>query len=389
MASHPFEEKDSGSSSTSGKKIADGKDEEADSSVREATPKYRIALHHWGAEGSIGESIADELKQLGHEVRRLLVSDPVRTDVDIVFTYAPYGRWMQIPRQLSRIPEKERPFLVHWNTEGLPPPFVPPAILKTIGGIRSWLDEIIQRFTANTASPAVTNLDGFFKHRMLRYRYIGDYLQARRLKIPFLLVDISDLYARRYARMDIESINVPFGTSSRWYADLDLPRDIDVLWIGSHGSWRRSRQLERIGRALARHGVRFHMVDGREVPFVHGDERTVLLNRTKIVLNLMRTPYDDNTLRHFIAMPNRALVVSEPMLRHNTDLLPDVHYVEAPLADLPETIRKYLDDEDLRTEIVERAYAATTGELSMKHMIGRILYAVSKRLSQPSTEIPN
>ncbi|HUF37480.1 MAG TPA: glycosyltransferase [Anaerolineales bacterium] len=343
-------------------------------------PLYKIALYHWTTDGSIGESIAHELRSSGHQVRSLLVHDPIPTDMEIVFTFAPYGRWLHVPRQLSQIPAGRRPFLIHWNTEGLPPSNMPQAFQKTVGLLRSRFDETVQALTANAGLPGARTLDGFFKHRMLRYRYIGDYLQAQRLGIPFLLADISDLYARRFAKMGIECVNVPFGSSSRWHADLDLPRDIDVLWIGSHGSWRRTRLLDRIREALDERGIRFHIIDGRAAPFVHGYERTALLNRTKIVLNLMRTPYDDNTLRHVIAMPNRALVVSEPMLRHNPYLLPGVHYVEAPVDALPDTIRYYLENDDRREELTGAAHRLTTGELTMAEMIRRILSAVNLRI---------
>jgi hypothetical protein len=194
------------------------------------------------------------------------------------------------------------------------------------------------------------------------------------------MADISALHTRRLSEMGIDCINVPFGSASDWYADLELERDIDVLWIGSHGSWRRSRELERIGEALARRNIRFQRIDGRSAPFVHGADRTHILNRTKIVLNVMRTPYDDNTLRHFIAMPNRALVVSEPMLRHNTDLVPGIHYIEAPLPDLADAIEHYLQHDAERKEFVDRAHAICTGELVMQRMIQRILSAVSERV---------
>jgi hypothetical protein len=51
------------------------------------------------------------------------------------------------------------------------------------------------------------------------------------------------------------------------------------------------------------------MVDNEERPFVFREERTALLNRTKIALNLTRTWYDDNLVRFGIVAPNQALVV--------------------------------------------------------------------------------
>jgi hypothetical protein len=344
------------------------------------TPGYRISLYHWTTDGSIGESIAFELKQLGHDVRSLLIHEPVDPDADIVFTFAPYGRWMHIPRQLSRMPSERRPFLIHWNTEGLPPPNLPLLIQSNLSRMRSRFDESLLALKKTAHGPLVDSLDGFFRYRMLRYRYVGDYLRTQRLGIPFLLVDISALHTQRFERMGVPCINVPYGSSSRWHADLNLDRDIDVLWIGSHGSWRRTRELNRIEKALADRNIRFHIVDGRAAPFVHGEERTTLINRSKIVLNLMRTSYDDNTLRHFIAMPNRALVVSESMLKHNLQLKPGVHYVEAPLAEIPDVIRFYLDHDDLRAELVENACRETTQELTMHHSVRKIICAASKRI---------
>ncbi len=320
------------------------------------------------------------MERAGHRVRCLLPEEPVCDEADIVFTYAPYGRWMQIPRQLSRMPAERRPFLIHWNTEGMAPPYLPLQMVKRLGLLRSRLDEHLGAYAGTSPSAFLRNIDGFSRHRILRYRYLGDYLQLQKMGIPFLLAEISALHSGLLERLGVNCLHVPIGSSLQWYADLDLPRDIDVLWIGSHGSRRRFKLLKKMQAALQARGIRFHVADGQQAPFVHGDERTVLLNRSKIVLNLMRTPYDDNTLRHFIAMPNRALVISEPMLRHNPALQPGTHYIEASLREIPDTIRYYLDHDELRAEIVERAHRVTTGSLSMENMVQRILRAAAEKI---------
>jgi hypothetical protein len=58
------------------------------------------------------------------------------------------------------------------------------------------------------------------------------------------------------------------------------------------------------------------MADNEENPFIFGETRTAFLNRAKITLNITRTWYDDNFSRFAYAVPNRSLVVSEPLLPH-------------------------------------------------------------------------
>jgi hypothetical protein len=114
------------------------------------------------------------------------------------------------------------------------------------------------------------------------------------------------------------------------------------------------------------------VVDGVEHPYVFGEDRIILLNRTKIVLNLLRTPWDDNSMRYCLAAPNRALVVTEPTLPH-TDFTPGVHLVEAPAEQITDTICYYLAHEEERCQIVDRAYQLVTTELTMAKSAAQIL----------------
>ncbi len=103
-----------------------------------------------------------------------------------------------------------------------------------------------------------------------------------------------------------------------------------------------------------------------------GEERTILLNRTKIVLNILRKPWDDNSQRYFIAAPNRALIVTESTFPH-TPFLPGHHIVEVPLEKIASTICYYLEQEELRKEIVDNAYRLVMNDLTMENSIIKIM----------------
>jgi hypothetical protein len=94
------------------------------------------------------------------------------------------------------------------------------------------------------------------------------------------------------------------------------------------------------------------------------EERRILLNRTKIALNISRQPWEDSSLRYFVVAPNRAMIVTEPTLPH-TPFTPGVHLVEAPI----EQIGRYdllLSDSRGRTT-ANRGAILSTGHKQLDH----------------------
>jgi hypothetical protein len=191
-------------------------------------------------------------------------------------------------------------------------------------------------------------------------------------------VDFSKIYAALHSAHGLPTLAVPWGATRSWSADLGLERNIDVLWMGARAGRRRSDLLDRVRRELGRLGIDMYIADNEEHAFIFGDERTHMLNRAKITLNLTRTWYDDNYLRFPIVMPNRSLVVSETLLPHCTDYVAGQHYVSASVAQLPETIHYYLVHEAERLQIVENAYQLVTTELTLTNCVGRIMAALAQ-----------
>ena len=254
---------------------------------------YRCAVVQWADADGIALSLGAELRELGHEVQYFRFDAPVPACVDVVLTFAPYGRLLQIPRQISAVPVHERPRFVHWNFEGLPHPSLPWPLIQAMASWRSWVDRLNdaetpwQRFLVKNPPLSWVN------RKLHKFRYVGDYYYAYRHGWIDLLVESSQIHVQFFRRHGLPANFVPWGTSPAWHADLKLPRDIDVLWMGTRRTRRRSDMLDQVRRGLAARGVQMYVVDNVEQPFVYEAERTELLNRAKITLSLLPTRWDN------------------------------------------------------------------------------------------------
>jgi spore maturation protein CgeB len=106
-----------------------------------------------------------------------------------------------------------------------------------------------------------------------------------------------------------------------------------------------------------------------------------LLNRTKILLNLARTPGEFPDLRLILGMANKALVISEPIYRPDP-FVPGQHFVSVSIDEMPEKIRYYLAHDEERASISERAHELITQDVTMERSVSRILDLISVRAHQ-------
>lgn len=345
-----------------------------------STNTYRIAIVKWADSDGIAEAIHHELIKLGHQTVYFRFDQPVPTEVDIVFSFAPYGRMIQIPYQLSKLPPEKRPLFLHWNTENYPDPRLPWFYVSTVARLRSWLDRLNDAEASWKRTLLKIPPFSRFKHgqRFTRFRLMGEYHYAYRKGWLDLFFESSALYAERHQRHGVPAIFIPWGTVADWHEDLNLERDIDVLWMGKRRTKRRSDMLNLIERELTAKGYHVYIADNEKNPFVYGDERTRMLNRAKITLNL-ESKWHDNALpyRFHIAAANRSLVASEKLLPHYYSVCqPGRHYVSAPPADLVKTLLYYLENTQEREEIVDNAYHLLTTELTIGKSIKKILQAI-------------
>ena len=337
-----------------------------------------VAIPYGNERNGIAEVISDELNALGYQPVHFQIGSLIPENAEVVFSFGPYGNFLTIPRQLAKMHPNRKPIFVHWNTEGIPDLRIPWKIMSSIAGWRSWLGRIQDSRNGSARLPGNERLSSLNESRMLRFRYLGDYYYAHRRGWLDIFADTSEIYAEIHRRHGLPTIVAHWGATLQWYKDLGLDRDIDVLWMGTRGTKRRSTILDRVRRELESNGVRMHVADGKENPFIFGDERIYYLNRSKITLNITRTWYDDNFSRIALATPNRSLIVSESVLPHCQSFIAGTHYVSVPIERLAETILYYLDHEEERLRIVENAYQLVTTKLVFRESIKSIMEAVNQ-----------
>ena len=279
--------------------------------------------------------------------------DPLPGHADAIFVFGPFGTLAPLIRQLDGCEPGSRPALVLLQGEQLPNPDRPEWLVNRLGDLRSALEMKAYRRQEDGSWQVRPGWERVIRSG-LRLRYHGDLRRLRRLGLLNGLMVWSRWTADYLNDRGFPCVPLPPQYNPAWGADLQLERDIPVLWLGKAGSARRARNLQRVRSDLRSRGIDLLVVDGREHPYVFGQDRTRLLNRTRIVLNLLREKWDNNSLRFQLAAHNGALVVGEPTLPH-TAFEPGLHWVAAPVDELAETIACYLENEEERARIAGRA----------------------------------
>jgi hypothetical protein len=335
----------------------------------------RVAIVTWTPGEEVGLAIRDGLCDLGFQTGFFEAGGAVAKGVDVVFSFGPSGRLLPVLRQLRDVPLGERPLFVHWNTEQIPDLRIPWEVVTRLGALRSWAERLYDRFPFLWQMPVLARAPD----KMTRFRYVGDYHYAYRQGWLDLLVESSEIYASLYRRHGLDVLFVPWGTAAAWYDDVDIERDIDVLWMGKRRTKRRSRWIDRIRSQLAARGLTMCVVDNVERPFVYGAERTELLNRSKITLNLLPRWHDDAfSYRFHVAAGNRSLIVSEPIVPHCSVYRAGVHYVSAPAESMVDTLVYYLEHDPERQAITDAAYRLVTERMTFSSSVRAIMEAVDE-----------
>jgi spore maturation protein CgeB len=103
-----------------------------------------------------------------------------------------------------------------------------------------------------------------------------------------------------------------------------------------------------------------------------GRERTELLNRARISLNMVSYPWDFPGARFLLSIGCGALVVSEP-LENPGPYRAGEHFVQAEVADLPKIIAYYVAHEAEREALTRSAFRFVTCELTLKSSMAHIM----------------
>jgi hypothetical protein len=276
---------------------------------------------------------------------------------DLVWIQGNANWYPRLCRQLQEAPN--RPKVVIWHTEPLPPP---PE--SGLGRPRLSMREIAKILLRDRrATDPYTNA--------ARLRRLG------RMGLPDVLAVSSRGRQTYLASRGVQSEFVPLGYSPQVHGkDLRLERNIDVLFLGQM-----VRRRKKLVAQIAQAGVTMRAEGSWSSPATWGQNRTELLNRTTILLNLSRFPGEFAGLRLILGMCNGAMVISEPMYRPDP-FVPGEHYIEAAAGQMPQVIRYYLDHPAERQKIVEQARRFVTQELTLQRSLQRIMELVDTKRAE-------
>lgn len=204
-----------------------------------------------------------------------------------------------------------------------------------------------------------------------RYEILGRYQWMKaNCAIGWLdhLVVSTSSKADLLAQMQIPSIIVPFGYHPKTGRNLQLKRDIDVLFVGELAYGRRMPIVENLRDRLAEQGIELVIESGN----CYGEERNRLLSRSKISVNIPRFSWDVPGIRFIISMACGSLVISEEA-GDATPFIPGEHFIQAPADRLPEVIAHYLRHDEEREMIAANANRFITEDLTLAKAVESIL----------------
>lgn len=220
-----------------------------------------------------------------------------------------------------------------------------------------------------------------------RWRRVGELLALKETKRLGLVCTFCQTQTDFLRGLGLPVMVLPFGYHSDFGRNLNLPRENDVLFLGTTNDARRKRIFPILQKAFAEKDIRLRIIDGNPNTGTYfADDRTQLLNRTKILLNVVKQPWDNHIFRMLLASANGTMLMSEPVWEKSRwNYIPGVHFVSCELEHMAESARSYLNDEPARLAIVNRAHIDTVEEWSMTQMAGRLLNRL-KDLDEPGSE---
>jgi hypothetical protein len=304
-----------------------------------------------------GVRIADALRQLGCRVNPL-ANRPWRPEDGSVLLILGNAYWYPpVLRQLLTEPKDQLPVTVIWHWEPLPPPDAS-GLSWPLPTLREIAKIILRDWRAN---------DIYTNYRVLK--------QLWKRGVIDVLATSTPARVEFLAERGIHAHYLPLGYTPDHGCDLKLERDIDVLFLGDKRPFRRKWLISR----LRRRGINLMLAGDWADPAYWGENRTRLINRSKIYLNVQRFPGEFSGLRLVIGMANKALIVSEPMY-NPAPFVPGVHYVSATIEEMPRVIEYYLAHEEERERIAAEGHRFVTEQLPLSRSVHQLIELMNEKL---------
>jgi spore maturation protein CgeB len=109
----------------------------------------------------------------------------------------------------------------------------------------------------------------------------------------------------------------------------------------------------------------------------YGEERTLLLNRSKIIINLQKYPWEFPVIRLLMAMGCKTLVVSE-RAKDPGPFVHGRHVIVRDAPDLGEALVRYLEQDEERSRIVDEAHSFVTEHFTLASLLSDALISISR-----------
>mgnify|MGYP006297990179 CR=1 FL=1 len=160
---------------------------------------------------------------------------------------------------------------------------------------------------------------------------------------------------------------VPLGYHQIWGHKMTIERDIDVLFLGRLRKDRRLKVLGKCFDELNSRNIKTHLAENN----CFGRQRTELINRSKIVLDIMRIPWEMPVMRPLMSAACGAMVVTD--WTGDPEPFAPEHLVRTPPERLSETIIKYLQNPRKVNKITAAAHEYVTKHLTLQQSVSSII----------------
>ncbi|MBN1362684.1 MAG: glycosyltransferase family 1 protein [Sedimentisphaerales bacterium] len=353
-----------------------------------------IALPARGGDyDEMGRILAQVVREVGAEARIVRDGDGAALDCDALILFGKCSAFTRSARLLAACSAR-RPATILWHIEPLLPEAIPQVAERTCRVLArcDWsilpkpLSKVITQIPGSglLRDAARTMLSDRLKHlsgwddrppytrvhsrQWFHAAQHHAWLREHHSDCWCDLVAVSTMPRYHVLRqMGIRCTYAPVGYHPAWGCDLGLNRDVDVLFLGRVKRTSRQAVLSHARRQLQQHGIRLTVVDRN----CFGQDRTELLSRTRIVLDVIQNAWEMPVVRPLTSMACGALVVSNWM----SDPSPfgPEHLVRVESHLLADAVLHYLQAEPERRRIAQAARQYVTKELTWHKTVSRLL----------------
>lgn len=375
-----------------------------DTSSKERKPRLCIALPDTPRNLyiEIGRMLIDALKDSEYDVSIVQDGDKTGLYADRLIMMGDCQAFLRYPRMLKdRLDQK--PHTTLWLLDTLPPKSLSRSAAR-IGGrlsiynkalllLRSQLRpaasaiplEVRRRIGEAACSKLLTGLNESQNDELSKldttsqYEVLGRYEWIRKGVDEGWLDNIFVNTMPKKEFLDVVGIPsefIPLGYHADMGVEMNVARDIDVLCIGELAYGRRKPIVEFIQEQLAPRGIKVTVVSGS----CYGEQRSELLSRSKVCLNIPRFSWDLPTIRIFMSMGCGSMVVSED-IGDSSPFVSGTHFAQASVEGLPDLIADYVANDDKRLAVTQAAKELIHGDLTLRNVVCKVVGVPSKAQS--------